>query len=195
MPTFLSKNDKRRSGFGSCMAVAIMMGPSLAYGSPACMTQSEARAKLVLAHKRQCPRLPHDPHKRQSSVSRSKRSAAHCWATPHQRQCPRHPHDPHKRQCPRLPHDPHKWQCPRLRHDPHPRQCPRLRHDPHPRQCPCLPFNPYRRQKDQDRNVDICRVSKDPVRRGHMAGPSPTSDSTAKRSSTTWSSSTHDWSD
>jgi hypothetical protein len=50
MPTFLSKNDKRRSGFGSCMAVAIMMGPSLAYGSPACMTQSEARAKFPKAH-------------------------------------------------------------------------------------------------------------------------------------------------
>jgi hypothetical protein len=50
MPTFLSKNDKRRTGFGSCMAVAIMMGPSLAYGSPACMTQSEARAKFPKAH-------------------------------------------------------------------------------------------------------------------------------------------------
>jgi hypothetical protein len=50
MPTFLSKNDKRRSGFGSCMAVAIMMGQSLAYGSPACMTQSEARAKVPKAH-------------------------------------------------------------------------------------------------------------------------------------------------
>ncbi|MGB8563022.1 MAG: hypothetical protein WCD83_06360, partial [Pseudolabrys sp.] len=32
------------------MAVAIMMGPSLAYGSPACMTQSEARAKFPKAH-------------------------------------------------------------------------------------------------------------------------------------------------
>ena len=125
----------------------------------------------VLAHLRQCPRLRHDPRQcpcpRWSSVSRSKLSAAHCSATPH------------KRECPRLPHDPHK------------RQYPRLRHDPHPRQCPCLPFDPYRRQKGQDRNVDICRVSKDPVRRGHMARPSPTSDSTAKRSSTTWSSSTH----
>jgi hypothetical protein len=50
MPSFLLKNDKRRSGFGSCMAVAIMMGPSLAYGSPACMTQSEARAKFPKAH-------------------------------------------------------------------------------------------------------------------------------------------------
>jgi hypothetical protein len=50
MPAFLSKNDKRRSVFGSCMAVAIMMGPSLAYGSPACMTQSEARAKFPKAH-------------------------------------------------------------------------------------------------------------------------------------------------
>ena len=44
------KNDKRRSGFRSCMAVAVMMGPSLAYGSPACMTQSEARAKFPKAH-------------------------------------------------------------------------------------------------------------------------------------------------
>jgi hypothetical protein len=50
MPSFLLKNDKRRSGFGSCMAVAIMMGSSLAYGSPACMTQSEARAKFPKAH-------------------------------------------------------------------------------------------------------------------------------------------------
>jgi hypothetical protein len=50
MPTFLSKNDKGRSGFGSCMAVAIMIGPSLAYGSPACMTQSEARTKFPKAH-------------------------------------------------------------------------------------------------------------------------------------------------
>jgi hypothetical protein len=32
------------------MAVAIMMGSSLAYGSPACMTQSEARAKFPKAH-------------------------------------------------------------------------------------------------------------------------------------------------
>ena len=181
MPTFLSKNDKRRSGFGSCMAVAIMMGPSLAYGSPACMTQSEARAKVpkahlygtaeniagmivrhsVLAHPRQCPRLRHDPHKRQcprlrwSSVSRSKRSAAHCWATPHKRQS----HDPHPRQCPRLPHDPQL------------RQCPDRCHDPHPRQCPCLPFDPYRRQKGQDRNVNIRHVSKDPEAPsgGHVA--------------------------
>jgi hypothetical protein len=50
MPSFSLKNDKRRSGFGPCMAVAIMMGPSLAYGSPACMTQSEARAKFPKAH-------------------------------------------------------------------------------------------------------------------------------------------------
>jgi hypothetical protein len=50
MPSFLLKNDKRRSGFGPCIAVAIMMGPSLAYGSPACMTQSEARAKFPKAH-------------------------------------------------------------------------------------------------------------------------------------------------
>ena len=50
MPTFLSKGDKGRSGFRSCMAVAIMIGPSLAYGSPACMTQSEARAKFPKAH-------------------------------------------------------------------------------------------------------------------------------------------------
>jgi hypothetical protein len=32
------------------LAVAIMIGPSLAYGSPACMTQSEARAKFPNAH-------------------------------------------------------------------------------------------------------------------------------------------------
>jgi hypothetical protein len=50
MPSFSLKNDKRRSGFGPCIAVAIMMGPSLAYGSPACMTQSEARAKFPKAH-------------------------------------------------------------------------------------------------------------------------------------------------
>jgi hypothetical protein len=50
MPSFLLKNDKRRSGVGPCIAVAIMMGPSLAYGSPACMTQSEARAKFPKAH-------------------------------------------------------------------------------------------------------------------------------------------------
>ena len=50
MPSFLLKNDKRRSGFGPCIAVAIMMGSSLAYGSPACMTQSEARAKFPKAH-------------------------------------------------------------------------------------------------------------------------------------------------
>src|SRR5262249_46998189 len=31
-------------------AIAIMIGPSLAYGSPACMTQSEARAKFPKAH-------------------------------------------------------------------------------------------------------------------------------------------------
>ena len=49
MPSFLP-SSKRRSGFRSCMAVAIMMGSSLAYGSPACMTQSEARAKFPKAH-------------------------------------------------------------------------------------------------------------------------------------------------
>ena len=32
------------------LAVAIMIGPSLAYGSPGCMTQSEARAKFPKAH-------------------------------------------------------------------------------------------------------------------------------------------------
>jgi hypothetical protein len=32
------------------IAVAIMIGPSLAYGSTACMTQSEARAKFPKAH-------------------------------------------------------------------------------------------------------------------------------------------------
>jgi hypothetical protein len=32
------------------IAVAIMIGPSLAYGSPSCMTQSEARAKFPKAH-------------------------------------------------------------------------------------------------------------------------------------------------
>ena len=31
------------------IAVAIMTGPPLAYGSPACMTQSEARAKFPKA--------------------------------------------------------------------------------------------------------------------------------------------------
>jgi hypothetical protein len=33
----------------SILAVAITIGPSLAYGSPACMTQSEARAKFPKA--------------------------------------------------------------------------------------------------------------------------------------------------
>jgi len=33
----------------STLAVAITIGPSLAYGSPACMTQSEARAKFPKA--------------------------------------------------------------------------------------------------------------------------------------------------
>jgi hypothetical protein len=32
------------------LVVAIMIGPSLAYGSPACMTESEARAKFSKAH-------------------------------------------------------------------------------------------------------------------------------------------------
>jgi hypothetical protein len=32
------------------LAVAIMIGPSLAYGSPACMTQNEARAKFPKAY-------------------------------------------------------------------------------------------------------------------------------------------------
>ena len=32
------------------LVVAIMIGPSLAYGSPACMTESEARAKFPKAH-------------------------------------------------------------------------------------------------------------------------------------------------
>jgi hypothetical protein len=32
------------------LAVAIMIGPSLANGSPACMTESEARAKFPKAH-------------------------------------------------------------------------------------------------------------------------------------------------
>jgi hypothetical protein len=32
------------------LAVASMIGPSLAYGSPACMTESEARAKFPKAH-------------------------------------------------------------------------------------------------------------------------------------------------
>jgi hypothetical protein len=32
------------------LAVAITIGPSLAYGSPACMTESEARAKFPKAH-------------------------------------------------------------------------------------------------------------------------------------------------
>jgi hypothetical protein len=34
----------------SMLAVAITLGPSLAYGSPACMTESEARAKFPKAH-------------------------------------------------------------------------------------------------------------------------------------------------
>jgi hypothetical protein len=34
----------------SILAVVIVIGPSLAYGSPACMTESEARAKLPKAH-------------------------------------------------------------------------------------------------------------------------------------------------
>src|SRR5262249_28127963 len=33
----------------STLAVAVTIGPSLAYGSPACMTQSEARAKFPKA--------------------------------------------------------------------------------------------------------------------------------------------------
>src|SRR6516164_5820864 len=33
----------------SILAVAITIGPSLAYGSPACMTQNEARAKFPKA--------------------------------------------------------------------------------------------------------------------------------------------------
>src|SRR5260370_30331910 len=32
------------------LAVAIMIGPSLAYGSPACMTESEARSKFPKAN-------------------------------------------------------------------------------------------------------------------------------------------------
>jgi outer membrane biosynthesis protein TonB len=32
------------------LAVAITLGPSLAYGSPACMAESEARAKFPKAH-------------------------------------------------------------------------------------------------------------------------------------------------
>jgi hypothetical protein len=32
------------------LAVAIIIGPSLAYGAPACMTESEARAKFPKAH-------------------------------------------------------------------------------------------------------------------------------------------------
>src|SRR5262249_62227765 len=32
------------------LAVAITIGPSLAYGSPACMTESEARAKFPKSH-------------------------------------------------------------------------------------------------------------------------------------------------
>ena len=32
------------------LVVAIMIGPSLAHGSPACMTESEARAKFPKAH-------------------------------------------------------------------------------------------------------------------------------------------------
>src|SRR6516165_3647731 len=34
----------------SILTVAIIIGPSLAYGSPACMTESEARAKFPKAH-------------------------------------------------------------------------------------------------------------------------------------------------
>ena len=34
----------------SILAVAITIGPSLAYGSPACMTESEARAKFPKSH-------------------------------------------------------------------------------------------------------------------------------------------------
>src|SRR5689334_11823557 len=34
----------------SILAVAITIGPSLAYGSPACMTESEARAKFPKVH-------------------------------------------------------------------------------------------------------------------------------------------------
>jgi hypothetical protein len=33
----------------SILAVTIAIGPSLAYGSPACMTESEARAKFPKA--------------------------------------------------------------------------------------------------------------------------------------------------
>jgi hypothetical protein len=34
----------------SILAIAITIGPSLAYGSPTCMTESEARAKFPKAH-------------------------------------------------------------------------------------------------------------------------------------------------
>ena len=34
----------------SILAIAITIGPSFAYGSPACMTESEARAKFPKAH-------------------------------------------------------------------------------------------------------------------------------------------------
>src|SRR5436309_9222806 len=78
----------------SILAVAIAIGPSLAYASPACMTETEARAKF--------PKEPIYSHQ-------------HCWnigaagirhdtqQAPH---CLRHRHDAHSRQRLRLRHDP-----------------------------------------------------------------------------------------
>ena len=91
----------------SNLAVAITIGPSLAYGSPACMTESEARAKFPKSHliwvgtniagnSGQCPSI-RDPHLRQSTCL---------------------PRDPYSRLRPRLLHDPYSWESQCLPLDP-----------------------------------------------------------------------------
>ena len=79
------------------LGVAILIGPSLAYGSPACMTKSEARAKF-----------PKELFIRTNIAGTTVRQCSCIRYDPQSRQCPCLLRDQHSRQSPRLPHDP-KW--------------------------------------------------------------------------------------
>ena len=129
------------------LVVAIMIGPSLAYGAPACMTESGARAKFPKAHLIWL-------------------GTNHCWtfgAVPvHSRRTvlaaePVPSPRPEPAASPCLPHDPYSRRSPCLPHDPYSRQSPCLLHDLHRRQS--LPQDPSSATTSQQCNVDIRHVN------------------------------------
>ena len=94
------------------LVVAIMIGPLLAYGSPACMTESEARAKFPKAHliwlgTDHCWTFGVAPvHSRRPVLAAEPVPSLQPLLAAYSRQSRCLPHDPNRRQSPCLPHDP-----------------------------------------------------------------------------------------